>query len=244
MLDVKQWRDYLDYVIAVENDPDAVGLMILTAGEIGIGGITQILQGDVESVLIDWQDENGDPPAKKSFDIVNLDFLGGFIGFGGISDDRRVNAFRELFRRQAMMKNSFILFLTVGFRESKGQEYDYKLHHIEKELRELGIDAEETLGWYLSHPTKHKIKVYIPFLIDEIAIANRFHLKKHMCFYYKGSGDVPMMHFAFDFEYSSEYISPQRLSLVSVLDCPLFMAYPHGVEPCTSRPPQVRKGSK
>jgi hypothetical protein len=170
---------------------------------------------------------------------VNLDFYGGFMGFGGIENDKRISAYRELFRRQSRCRRSFVLLLTIGFRESRGQEYDLKLHHIKDELNALGLDASDAINWYLSRPTRHKIKIYVPYLIDGIATANRFELKKHICTYYRGTSSVPMMHFAFDFEFSKTLVSPRRIGLRSLLDCPLFIVYPDRIEPSPSRPPSI-----
>jgi len=239
MLDVKEWLDCIDFVIAVENKPECIGVMEMTAGSLGISGRTQILQGDVEAVLIDWQDDEGEIPEREAFDVVNLDYFGGLLGKGGPLYAKRIEAIRELFARQRKSQVSFVMFLTIGFRENSGQEYDYKLHHIREELADLGIDAQETITWYLSHSTKYKLKVYVPFVVGEIAIANRYHAKKYLCFSYKGTSGIPMMHFAFDFEYSGKLVSPRRIGLGALLDSPLYIAYKERVEPCPNNPPPV-----
>jgi hypothetical protein len=240
MLDVQQWSDYLGFIIAVENKPEFTGIMEMTAHSLGLSGKTQILQGDVESVLINWKDDNGEIPAKEFFNVVNLDFESGFMGLSGvIGHTRRIDAIRELFRRQRNHGDSFVFFLTVGFREKHGQEYDQKIHHISEELTKLGLNVQKTTDWYLCHPTRYKLKVYIPYLIDEIGRANRYSLRKFLCFYYKGTGGVPMMHFIFDLLYSARIVSPKRLGLKSLLNAPLYLAYPDRVEPCPIHPPPL-----
>lgn len=243
MLDVKEWKDDLDFVIAVENKQEMIGMMEVTATSLGLGDSVQVLLGDIETVLLNWEDENGEMPSKDFFHVVNLDFEGGFIGFSDIKrNDRRTDAIRELFRHQKDQGESFILFLTVGFREKRHQEYDQKLHHIGEELASLGLNATETIKWYLSHSTRYKLKVYIPYLIDEIGRVNRYRLEKYLCFYYKGAGNVPMMHFIFDMQYLEGSISPRRLSLKSLLDTPLFISFGDRVEPCQFHPPPIEKG--
>ena len=125
----------------------------------------------------------------------------------------------------------------MGFREKYRQEYDQKLHHINEELAKLDLDAQETINWYLSHQTRYKLKVYIPYFIDEIGRANRYFLEKYLCFFYKGTGGVPMMHFIFGLQYSTKVISPKRLGLKSLLNSPLYIAYSDRVEPSPIQPP-------
>lgn len=240
MLDIQEWNDYLDFIIAVENKPELTGVMEMTARSLGLSGKTQILQGDIESILMNWEDDNGEIPTKEFFHVVNLDFEGGFLGLTDIiKQDKRTDAIRELFRHQKAQKQSFLLFLTVGFREKCEQEYDQKLHHIGAELAELGLDAQKTIHWYLSHPKKYKLKVYIPYLMDEIGRAYRYFLNAYLCFYYKGTGGVPMMHFIFDFQYSTKSISPHRRGLKSLLNAPLYIVYNDRVEPSLIQPPPV-----
>jgi len=243
MLDVKEWGDYLGFIIAVENKTENLGIMQMTAGSLGLSDRTQILQGDVESILLNWEDDVGEIPGKDSFQVVNLDFEGGFIGFSNILvHDLRIDAIRELFRRQMHQQTSFLLFLTVGFREKRGQEYDLNLHHIREELAELGINAQDTINWYLSHGVKHKLKVYVPHLIEDYGRTFRFSLRAYRCFHYKGTGNVPMMHFIFDLKYSKRIVFPKRLSLKSILNCPLFQVYSDKVEASPVRPPLIVGG--
>jgi hypothetical protein len=240
MLDVKEWLDYLGFVIAVDNDLSALGVMNMTAASLKILDRVQFLRGDVESILVNWQDEDDEAPLRDSFDVVNLDFVGGIMGFGEDADhDKRVNAIRELLRHQRNETTSFIMFLTIGFREKHMDEYDRKLRHIGHELDKLGLDATPTIEWYFSHPPRHKLKVYVPYIVDEIGRANRFRLDMYKCFYYKGTNDIPMMHFVFDMEYSVENVSPERLGLRALLDCPLFIAHQDHVKACPNHPPPI-----
>ncbi len=240
MLDVKEWSDYLGFVIAVENKTDLTGVMEMTANSLGLSGKTQILQGDIESVLRNWEDDRGETPARESFNVVNLDFEGGFLGHSDIvKQDIRTDAIRELFRHQKAGKQSFLLFLTVGFREKCEQEYNQKLIHIGEELAELNLDVHNTISWYLSRNKRFKLKVYITYLMDEIGRAYRYLLKTYLCFYYKGTGGVPMMHFIFDFQYSIQSIAPRRHGLKSLLNAPLYIASNDRVEPSPIQPPPV-----
>ncbi|MGB8216391.1 MAG: hypothetical protein WCE94_03725 [Candidatus Methanoperedens sp.] len=237
MLDIQEWNDYLGFIIAVENKQESTGVMEMTAMSLGLNGKTQILQGDIESILMNWEDDVGEIPAKEFFHVVNLDFEGGFLGLTDIiKQDKRTDAIRELFRHQKTQRQSFLFFLTVGFREKCEQEYDQKLHHIGEELAELGLDAKKTINWYLSRPKPYKLKVYIPYLMDEIGRTYRYFLTKYICFYYQGTGGVPMMHFIFDFQYSMKSISPQRQGLKSLLNAPLYIAYNDRVEPSPIQP--------
>lgn len=231
MLDVIAWEEVLDRAICVDRDRGVLGSMAISAQNAGLFSACTFLRGDIEKILKDGMDEDRNSLPETSFDIVNMDLEGSLFQ----SDPAgRLDAIDALVRHQRQHEAAFVLFLTLGFRSVRRNamdEVNRKLRDIETELRHEGVNAHETTMWYLSKGAERRLKVYVPYAVEERARPSRFRLEKYVAYHYIGTGGVHMVHFAMHLTYSRDQVSPARTSLRRLLTAPLFRVTASEAEP-------------
>lgn len=242
MLDVVCWRELLDRAVCVDRSGDTINAMKVSANAAGLFDVCTFLRGDVGAVLKTKVDEDGSPLPDSLFDVVNLDLEGALFQ----SDPaERLDAIDALFRHQREFEGPFVLFLTLGFRSVRKHpmtEVDRKLRDIERELEHDGVEAGPTVQWYFSRHSTQRLKVYVPYAVEERARPQRYSLSRYLAFHYLGTGGVHMMHFAMHLTYSEDQVAPPRTSLRRLLTAPLYQvtdgpdAHPEPAVPPELRP--------
>jgi hypothetical protein len=231
MLDVIAWGEIIDRAVCVDRDKDVIGSMAICAQNAGLFSACTFLRGDIESILTEGMDEDRNPLPEALFDVVNMDLEGSLFQ----SDPAgRLDAIDALFRHQRRYEAPFVLFLTLGFRSVRKNamdEVNRKLRDIESELNHEGVNAHDTVMWYLGRGTERRLKVYVPYAVEERARPSRFRLEKYLAYHYIGTGDVHMAHFAMHLTYSKDQVSPPRTSLRRLLTAPLYRVSEYQAEP-------------
>jgi hypothetical protein len=224
MLDVLSWKESLRFFTAVERDDYLIRHRLLgTAFEKGIDPQLQLLSGDIDDVMANWKDVNGEVPALRSYDIVNLDYEGGIVYKDLQGDSRRMRSIKKFIMRQADEKQDFLMLMTVNTRNKDCKEFENTLDDIEAQLSEYGIDASEIIEWYKAQGYDLKLKVYVPYVFDSIAASHRFMVRYHPPVSYLGSSNRRMVHFVMQMEYDETRAGrPRTRSLVYVMNIPLL----------------------
>lgn len=238
--DFVDWVDLLDSQRTAVESPgrtrveretaaEAMGRMSSNVLVHGISSGFQLLRSDVEDIIIDGVDADGNPPQlndgkpahlrRFGYDFVNLDFDGGLGYRDKQGAARRIAALRRLFHRQE--EQNFLLFLTVNVRHTLGLEVEEYLKGLQERNRDSQLSA--TLEWYLrrgSGELEYKLKAAVPCFIHAVAHPCRFRSICRPPVVYTGYRKAKMLHFVFEFtSHPSNFpaFSPQDdLDLVSL----------------------------
>lgn len=173
----------------------------------GIASGFQLLRGDIEDIILDGLDHDGNRPqinderpahtAHFRFDIVNLDFDGGIGYRDGNGAAKRVAAIKKLFDRQE--GHSFVLFLTINVRDTMGDEIEDYLRGLK--TRNRGPNWYEIIDWYLSRADgerEYKLKAIVPSFIHAVAEPRVFQCLSRPPISYIGHEQAHMIHFTFE----------------------------------------------
>lgn len=240
MLDVQDWSDFLGNIVAVERDSDALRLMEFGASAFDVLSRMQVLFGDVDGVILEGVDANGERPWIETFDLVNLDYYSGLVLKDLNGDSRHLAAIRELFRKQEIGKRDFRLVITCNARNKDKGELDKVLLDIGEELRRLGRDPTENIEWHVKGPIDCKLKVWVPMLLERYASTFRFTLTDYRVVTYSGTGKARMVHFSLRFSFSPDRLNVKQLRPDILLTAPLFEARDGEVKPSARIPPSIR----
>jgi hypothetical protein len=259
--DILDWKDLLSRQTAVqivrsgarqqEEDLSVITKMINNAGLNDIQGF-QVLRGSVEDIILYGRDINlftpreshRDPSGKLCFtyDIVNLDFVGGAgykargsqkrtsISSGG----QRIEAVRKLIDRQR--GHSFVLFLTVNVRDTLGEEPLQYLKECAQRFQTA--EVQRIVKWTVDQNAggmKHyQLKTWIPLFVKDVAEGHLFRCHCYPPVVYEGHEHARMVHFSFLLEYDQDRIlrvsSPQdeqrvvQLPMIEALDGKLVLS--------------------
>ncbi len=218
--DLIDWRDMLDRLRSgVESlgrtkreqkkAQEDMGRLSTNLFIAGIDSGFQLLRGDIEDIILEGLDHDGNRPqinderpahaAHFGYDVVNLDFDGG-IGYRDANGAaKRVAAIKKLFERQE--GHSFVLFLTINVRDTMGSEIEDYLRGLQ--TRNRGPSWIETIGWYLSRTDgerEYKLKATVPSFIHVISESRVFQCTSRPPIAYVGHKQAHMIHFAFELE--------------------------------------------
>ena len=121
MLDVIAWGSFVNRAFCVEANKTELGIMQSSALAAGLLESCTFLRGRVEEILRSGLDADGIAVPDAGFDVVNLDFEGSLFQK---DQAERLDAIDELFRRQRRRIQSFVLFVTIGFRSVRRRPMD------------------------------------------------------------------------------------------------------------------------
>lgn len=220
MLDVLAWRDYLKQIIAFEEQHILAIQMILTAFKNHLESRLTLSMEEVDDALIRNKLRDG-KPIPFGFEVVNLDYEGGIVYKDINGDSKRVGALRALFKGQGEVKKDFLLLLTINVRNNDKGEID---EVVSKILKENGINKPISVP---AQPVAVKYKVYVPFLVQRIAEANRYDCLVHLPIYYSGaSNKSTLVHFAFTLRFNKNVsaVSPSTQTMKEILRLELLEA--------------------
>jgi len=246
--DLLDWRHVLGQRTGVESlgrtareresAYETIGRMNTNALGHGIASNFQILRGDLENVIINAVDADGNRPicndgqpihlAHFLYDVYNLDFNGG-LGYRSAAGTKRVEALKKLFERQ--QGHDFVLFLTVNLRDTLGDEYDEYLRGLQG--RNRSGNCRETLEWYLQRgqgEREYKLKVAVPALIQIVAELRLFSAICHPPVFYKGYNRADLLHFAFEMRAESGSLRGwSTQDDAALIELPLFRSENEGL---------------
>jgi hypothetical protein len=207
MLDIVAWQDLIGPFAGIERAENQQHLMFLNANIRNIEHRLQALYGTFDEILIRGRDKYQKTP-DWPFDIVNLDYFGGFI----YSDLSRPKAFRKLIANQASYEASFLLIVTQHLRDGDSQK------EKDKFLSDLGIrlkgavlekrlhsQIDWIIAWYrdAAIPDAARQSLYMNFFFREFGEAEQFRVRCRPGVVYTGTGNTSMIHFVTNFDYQA-----------------------------------------
>jgi hypothetical protein len=239
--DILDWRPYLGYCTGVERfrkekkpreeDLEVHRLIHKNALLKEIDEF-QLLLGDIEDIIIDGVDLNrqrprmslGNHPLLSSFsyDLANLDFLGG-MGYKTEKTGkvRRVQALQKFLERQS--GKDFLLILTLNVRDNIDDELVRYL-----EGAQYAAESEQvrsTLHWYATCTAgmkEYRLKATVPLFIQREGEVCGFDCFCYPPLVYTGSGAARMVHFVFELTDAKTVLhAHSRQRIAEVVNLPL-----------------------
>lgn len=217
MLDILEWKDYLEIWVAVEVDDEDYSELNFTALENNLASGLTAIEGDIDDVLIGSINDR----VKFPLEVFNLDYSGGALYKNKEGEAKRLKGWESLIRRQSEHKHDFLLFLTLNSREKDEGEIDGVLTEMQHRLKD---EEKSKLATIIQEGKKRdKFKVYIPSLIAQYAASRKYKLNCYPPICYTGSSSIPMIHFVFELEFKKGRASPLfPLPLEQIMDIPLY----------------------
>ena len=242
LYDVIDWKNYLGRIIAVERDVNEKRTMVRTAFFEGLLGKLQILESDLDELLVSGHDVYKETPRPDTFDLINLDYYGGLLLMNAPKNPKRVAAIRSMMMKQAKSRRDFRVFLTVNVRNRDRGELDRTISNIEEQMGRYGVNCRSTCSWYLTHGVAHKLKLYVPTLLDNIAVPFGLSLTSYDIIMYDG-GNSHMVHFALKFSFSTG-LQGKHLDLLQLLSAPMYTVRRNRIVQLADYPPQPEGKTK
>jgi hypothetical protein len=229
MLDVLCWRDYIDYVTAVERKETVADAILTTAFKHCIDNRLEILRGDIDQIMLRWEDNMKRSPSRQAYEIINLDYEGGIMYKDLIGNSKRLTAIKEIIGRQANQKKDCLMFLTVNTRNRDKKEFRSAIVDILEQILQYGLErsiadrATEVLHWYADQRYDYKIKVFLPYVLEPLLADKRYVAHYHEPVTYLGSSNIRMVHFAIDMKYDETRASRTKSrALPQIVDIPFY----------------------
>lgn len=221
MLDILNWRNYLDRYTAVEIDAHQRNKLMLNAISNTLHDKISVLFGDIEDVLIKGKDKFGNK-LLYPYDVVFLDCFGTLL----YNELKRVKAITSLIEKQK--GNSFLFLLTFNLNKK-----NYCKHSVDTSLKKLERELlnsypsdnvaknkiKDFIDWYAATGTNemYRQKLFAPYFIKTKAEERGFVVHAYSPIFYLGSSYSPMIHFAF--KLTSEQNAPTKaVSEQSIFD--------------------------
>lgn len=242
ILDVLEWGEFLDTIIAIERDEISSHLMRTNASRHEYSSRDfQILNGDINKILMDGKDSTDQEPIKSAFDIVNLDYVSGLLHKTKKHKSKVIKAIKSLFSLQSKESRNFTLFLTFNTRNSDEGEFDRVLNDIQEELADYGVDAGDTVDWYLESRIDYKIKVYIPYAFMPYCKTFNFTCEDMQAVSYIGTGQVRMIHLGMfmNYQYRDAGASRSGQTRRDILNMPMYSVENGSISISNSQAPEV-----
>lgn len=219
ILDIKEWKNNLCSVIAVERDEISAQLLLDNIFKLDFNLRNfQLLHGDIDNILIDGKDKYG-TPIKFPFNLINLDYEGGILYKDLKGGSKKIKAIEHLFERQREAGKNFLLFFTFNSRNKDEKEFIRTIDAIEENLSDYNVKSDETeffFDWYREQRYDCKIKIYVLHLINTIALTRQFECKFYPPVTYMGL-KARMVHFVFELEWVPD-IHPRLYNLINILN--------------------------
>ncbi len=216
--DILDWRSYLGYCTGVERlrnekkqRKEDLNVHRLIHKNVLLSDLDefQLLLGYIEDIILSGVDQvrirprmsaTSDHPllASFSYDLVNLDFLGG-MGHKGdkTKKAKRIQAFKKLLERQS--GSDFLLMLTLNVRDNIDDELIRYLEGAQHEA--VNEQLRETLHWYATRQKgmkEYRLKATVPLFIRKEGEVCGFDCFCYPPIAYTGSGSARMVHFVFE----------------------------------------------
>lgn len=205
MLDIVEWQQALERFTGIEREENQQHLMFLNANVRDLEHRLHALYGEFDDILLNGRDRYDKMP-EWPYDLVNLDYYGGFI-YSGLS---RPKAFRKLIANQAAYESSFLLIVTQHLRDRDSlHEKDRFLSDLGTRLKSAAVDSkvhqhiDSVVAWYrdAEMPDAARQNLYMNFFFRETGEPESFKVKCRPGVVYSGTGNSSMIHFVTDFVY-------------------------------------------
>ena len=174
MKDIIDWRPFFSEFVSVERgiEPDAwerQHILMLSAFKIDVLSKVTLLRGDIDRIILDGKDVHGNVP-NYPFDVVTLDYSGGLLYRDQKGKQYRLDAIRELIRRQAQHNITYLLFVSSNLDHCKDAEVQRTIQNLKTELLRYGTNAKEVIDAYMNHQCDEaRLKIYISYFVNQVA---------------------------------------------------------------------------
>ena len=199
LLDILSWREFIGRWTAVQIADTAQDAEIADRLELNV--LLNRLEHEFQMVRANIDDLLTTPEGlarlRWPYEIVNLDYYGGLVNYGGpatmpvIGPSRRQKALEELFFRQK--GTAFVLFLTLNLRQNDAGELTKLLDDEERDLLDLSFDGvRECFGEHRALKHAGELKIYVPIYLGNIAKWHNLVFRAPILY----RGTKQMLHFA------------------------------------------------
>lgn len=207
-LDIIEWRESINKVVAVEYNEDNAKKMetnILNMEELS-DLVIDINNQDIFDFLL----------SGNHFDLYNIDLYGG-LHYG---TSKSINAFKSVFKHQSESKRSFILITTFNVRDKGATEYITLLSNIHTLLQNYE-NIDENLNAHKKNQA-HRLKACFTYFCWNESVENNF---SHTYQIYKYSSSSSMVHLHQQFNYEGNnplFRDPSLNGLINILNEPIY----------------------
>ena len=249
--DVKQWASLLKCITAVERGESGKEWELqhdleFEAFRCGLFNKLTLLRGEIDQILLTGRDNNGKQPVFP-FDIVSLDYSGGLFYKDSTGMSVRIAAIEAVVERQSPTKNDFVLLVSCNMHGIDQGEVRGTLANIQTSLKRAGANGGLVIAHYLSHHSDQaRLKVYVPYLVNQIASKFRYHCETQPTIIYLGNLRTEMMAFRFFFKYDGRTIAPRepRERISQIINAPLIEIVDGVQRPTTLDLPKLRSEAR
>jgi len=229
MKDIIDWKPLFKEFVAVERgiEPDTwerQHLLMLSALKADVLSRLTLLRGDIDRIILDGKDDHGNVP-NYPFDVVTLDYSGGLLYRDQQGKQYRLDAIRELIRRQAQHKISYLLFISSNLDHCKDPEVQTTLNNVKTELLRYGTNGEDVINVYMNHECgEARLKVYVSYFVNQVAAGVNYNCETERTVFYLGNQDTRMMNFRFLLTHDPRTTAPRfpRESLAQMINTPMI----------------------
>ncbi len=230
LLDIVEWQQTLGRFTGIEREENQQHLMFLNANVRDLEHRLHALYGEFDDILLNGRDRYDKMP-EWPYDIVNLDYFGGFI-YSGLS---RPKAFQKLIANQAAYERSFLLIVTQHLRDRDSlREKDKFLADLGRRLKGAVVDPkldryiDKVVAWYRDAdiPDAARQGLYMNFFFRDTGEPEFFKVRCRPGIVYSGTGNSSMIHFVTDFIYQPNiaHRAASDQSLIEVINLGLVEA--------------------
>jgi hypothetical protein len=202
MLDIIEWQDFLNRFSTIERRENEQHLLFLRVNVKDIEHRLHSLYGDFDDILINGRDIYGHAP-KWPYDLVNLDFFGGFI----YQDRARPKAIGKLIENQDEYSCSFILIITHDLRDGDfvGEKLSF-LDNLQRTLEQVvgtHKSVEDFISWHKSPDTPDSARqaLYMNSFLKDHGEMAHFRVTCRPAIVYIGTGSTKMIHYVTEFRH-------------------------------------------
>ncbi len=229
MKDIIDWQSFFSYFEVVERglEPDEwkdQHLLLVNAYKNNIIDRMRLLRGDLDKVILNGVDVHSNHLAFP-FNVISLDYSGGLLYRDESGTQYRLKAIKKLIEEQdAKYIVAYLLFISTNLHYSKDGEIVKTLNNIRTELNRSKMNGDEVINAYLSHEMDEmKLKIYIPYYINQIAAGCLYNCVSDKPIVYNGNKGTRMMNFRFYLKYDGRTSAPRfpRERLSQIINTPL-----------------------
>ena len=228
MKDAKDWNPLFSSFQVVERGEEGLEWrdqhdLLLSAAISGLSTKLSLLRGEMDQIAIDGYDVHGNA-VNYPFDVVSLDYSGGLF-YQAEAGLPRLKSIEEIIDRQSDFANKWLLFISLRVVGQSSGEVLKTLQNVRTELLRYGTDADKLHQALLNANLEEaRLKVYVPFFINQIACRNRFRTSTLKTIMYTGNRGARMMNFRFALSPDPGTVAPRfpQERLVQVINSPIL----------------------
>ena len=223
--DIREWRDLFAEFVAVERGEkgrewDLQHELTLQAFRLGLFTKLTLLRGDIDSIITKGKDLFGNR-IKFPFDVVSLDYSGGFFYRDKRGRLERLQSVETLISKQSRKRVDFVFLISSNLDQVDQGEVRRTIDNIRTDLTRYGEEAEKLIGAYLKHPMDEaRLKIYVPYFVNQLAAKYHYNCETDRVIFYKGNKRTRMMAFRFylTFDARTEALRSPRERLSQILN--------------------------